>query len=482
MFGDGAYSGNVVQGGSVVQPQDYILLGSDIVPAMTGATTSGFTVSLGSPFNASYPGWMAFDGISPASQATTPGNSCSSLATDTWTIQCPEVSNVGGYSVTGTNYPSGYNVDSWTFHGSNDGTNWTLLDSQSGQRSAVTNTRKVFKLPALASYSRYKFVMSDAGCVEVAELELLSGTLLKNALAISGTATVAPDAGTGASAVMCDTLILDGASASLRPSANSKALVVFARTGIQLLNGARLNIDALGRGGNFGNLTAWGLLPDSLRRKLRQAALEAYVVQGEGAAGAAAQPGANTTGYTGSAGAAMQTGGGGSGCHAGGGTDPGGKGGPCSGGAGSTGTPYSASGTRVAPEAYGGKGGWFNGTCAGAAGGGAGDPIGPGTAGVVTPASGAGGGLLMLFTPALSVGSGCIVSSDGGRGGSDAAYGYPGAGAGGGIVCIVTKAGGYTNSGTVRASGGLGGPNYGNNPPCTGGSGGAGSVNIFTAT
>lgn len=309
------------------------------------------------------------------------------------------------------------------------------------------------------------------------------GSVLRPAggvLTVSAAATVAPDAVTGASVVMCDSLVLDGASASLRPSANSKGLIVFAKTGITLLNGAKLNIDALGRGGNFGNLTVWALVPDSLRPRLRADALAAYAVLGEGAAGAAAQPAVNANGLTGAAGAAMQTGGGGSGCHAGGGTDPGGKGGPCAGGAGSTGTPYAASGTRIAPEEYGGKGGWFNGTCTGASGGGAGEPIGPGTAGVVTPASGAGGGLLMLFAPALSVGAGCIVSADGGRGGSDSTSGYPGAGAGGGIVCIVTGAGGYANSGTVRASGGLGGPNYGNNPPCTGGSGGAGSVNIFS--
>ncbi|MBU1229567.1 MAG: hypothetical protein KKA55_01920 [Proteobacteria bacterium] len=304
--------------------------------------------------------------------------------------------------------------------------------------------------------------------------------LLANCIVVTGEATVAPNAETGASVVMGQNLVVIGASASLKPSTNSKGLILLFNKGVYARDGGKMSTDKLGKGGNYGNLTAHDLAPAVLRAKIKKTAHDAYVVQGEGAAGAAAQPSVNTTGYTGAAGAAMQSGGGGSGCHAGPGTDPGGKGGPCAGGAGSTGTPYSASGTRIAPEPYGGKGGWFNGTCSGASGGGAGDPIGPGTAGVVTPASGAGGGLLMLFSPTVSIASGCVMSSDGGRGGSDAAYGYPGAGAGGGIVCIVTKAGGYSNNGTVRASGGLGGLNYGNNPPCTGGSGGAGSVNTFT--
>lgn len=88
----------------------------------------------------------------------------------------------------------------------------------------------------------------------------------------------------------------------------------------------------------------------------------------------------------------------------------------------------------------------------------------------------------MLFTPALLIDSGCIVSADGAMGGAGTNGNTLGGGgsAGGGIVCVVTKAGGLTNNGTLRANGG---PiaQYAFQPIGEqGGPGGAGSVNIFT--
>jgi len=300
-------------------------------------------------------------------------------------------------------------------------------------------------------------------------------------LTVTGAATVAPDADTGACVVMCDTLVIDGAAASLQPSMNSKGLVVYAKTGIALLNGARLNIDKLGLAGSFGNLTAYSLTPASIRRKLKTDAADAYGVLGEGAGGAPAIPGGYTNGSTGSAATALQTGGGGSGGirTAGGGSGGGaGKGGPCCGGAGG-GACYH--GTAPVPSAsqagdYGGPGGNAETTCGSGytAGGGAGNPVGVNQPCGGSPGDGAGGGLLMLFAPAVQVASGCIVSADGGNGGAGTAA--SGGGAGGGCVCIVTNSGGYTNSGTVRASGGT----YGASSYNTGGAGGAGSVNTFT--
>lgn len=79
----------------------------------------------------------------------------------------------------------------------------------------------------------------------------------------------------------------------------------------------------------------------------------------------------------------------------------------------------------------------------------------------------------MMFSPIIKIDSGCIISADGGVGGSSA--NCAGGSAGGGCVVMVTKTSGYTNNGTVRANGGA--PT---SSPVSGAAGGAGSVNIFS--
>lgn len=311
-----------------------------------------------------------------------------------------------------------------------------------------------------------------------------------NSITITGACTVAPDGTTGAAVVVCDSLTLDGASASLTPTTNCKGLLIFAKSSITLKNGAKLNIDKKGKAGNFGNLTPLNLMPASIQSKFKTSALAAYVVQGEGAAGAVGSASSGISG-TAAGNGTMKSGGGGSGsmgCCSSAATGAGGKGGPCCGGAGSGATHRDRAGTAAAGP-YGGPG--SNGSVSGgpgSAGGGAGDPVGVGAyvggsdAGVPQVPAGAGGGLLMLFTPALLIDSGCIVSADGAMGGAGTNGHTLGGGgsAGGGIVCVVTKAGGLTNNGTLRANGGPIAQYASQNIAEQGGPGGAGSVNIFT--
>lgn len=310
-------------------------------------------------------------------------------------------------------------------------------------------------------------------------------------LTVTGAATVVPDAETGASVVTCGWLIVDGASASLAPSTNSKGLVVFARYGIIVRNSGRIHIDKLGKAGNFGNLTAWDLVPAALQAKLSQSGLAAYTILGEGAAGGSGGNNAQSTASNAGAGGtatALKTGGGGGG---GGGNNTagypgaggaGGKGGPCCGGAGGGGSggPQGTSGYTGYPAGdYGGPGG--NGresTGSWNSGGGAGDPVGVGS-NTGQNGQGAGGGLLMLFAPSITISSGCVISADGANGGTATGACAGGAG-GGGCVVLVTKTGGYSNAGTVRANGGVGGTGY--NTWYNGGAGGAGSVNTFTVS
>lgn len=318
---------------------------------------------------------------------------------------------------------------------------------------------------------------------------LLDGiTPLQQCIVVTNTATVAPNGETGSAVAMGHNLAVVGASASLSSSTNAKGLVLLFDSGIYARSGAKIHMDRLGKAGNFGNLTAYDLAPATLKAKLSQTKHAAYVVQGEGAAGARA--GAPTgsalgPGFTGDAApnGSMKTGGGGSGqvqTQAPNGTarNPAGKGGPCSGGAGSGGEYWSdIYGSNAAPSGdYGGPGG--KGVpdygCSGP-----GDPPGTGASGGSVNATGAGGGLLMLFAPLISIASGCIVSADGAPGTPPNSGNWPlnSGGAGGGCVVTVTRPGGYSNSGTVRAVGGVG--NNNGYAYATPGSGGAGSVNTF---
>jgi hypothetical protein len=310
------------------------------------------------------------------------------------------------------------------------------------------------------------------------------GKTYRDCLVVTGAATVAPDAETGAAVFFCRSLVLDGAAASLTAGTNCKGLLGFAQEGIVLLNGAKVHMNALGRAGNFGDLAPAALIPVRWRGRVVPGRLAAWTAVGEGAAGAARKvvSGAWSAGNTGAAApdGSLRTGGGGSGtagCSVTGWSGSGGKGGPCCGGAGSGAFVGEAAGSSGDAGDSGGPGsaGAYN-TQARGVGGGAGDPAGASNGGAAA-AGGAGGGLLMLFAPRLSIASGCIVSADGAAGGNYATgNGGGGGGAGGGCVCLVTSPGGYANGGTVRASGGSGGAG---SSGYNGGPGGVGSVNTF---
>jgi hypothetical protein len=320
---------------------------------------------------------------------------------------------------------------------------------------------------------------------------LLDGvTPLSRCIVVTGVATVAPDAVTGAAVFMAHNLVLIGSGASLSASTNCQGLCGYVNGHVALRGSAHLHMDKIGKAGNFGDISPDMLLPAALKRKIAVRKLKAFVVQGAGAVGAAGQTVA-AAGLPGSAAGPMQTGGGGSGSmntlRGGVASGKGGKGGPCCGGAGSGAVD---TGTGAAAGDFGGPGGDPP-QPAGAAsdGAGAGDPVGVGkmysggSAQVPIPPLGAGGGLLVLCTPSLSVASGCIISSDGAMGGAGwntvATIGGGGS-AGGGCVVVVTRPGGYSNSGTVRAAGGPASM-WNNISGLNGGPGGAGSVNTFTA-
>ncbi len=483
LFGDGAYSENIYVGGVLVQPvaeHEYRVRGQS---NPTQSTYYGPWSSAGLWDNSTLAAgcWIGvWPGAEVWAQADLPGPMSVSKI-----ILRPRSDNY--YA----RHCSAYRLEGW------DGSAWVVVSSKTGITSAqfgwgISYTDVV---NSAVQISKVRLVLTamqagNDGYFEIGELEMYEK--LTGCIVITGAATVAPDAVTGAAGFSCRNIVLDGASASLTPTVNCKGLLGFCTGKAVLLNGAKMHMDRMGKAGNFGNLTAYTLAPASIRRKLKKTLHDLYTVQGEGAAGAAAvyQPTANFSvlyGATPAAAGAMQTGGGGPGavaCHSVPMTGAkAGKGGPCCGGAAGAILVAANQGAQVPVTDsgdYGGPAGpvtYAGGVSNTAAGGTPGDPVGAPYQG--SAALGGGGGLLMLFAGGgVSIGVGCIASSDGSPGGNAGGFTYNigASGAGGGLVCIVVPTGMYSNLGTVRAaggapgSGGFGGSNVG---------GGLGSVNIF---
>ena len=146
--------------------------GNDCVPLMTAATTDGVTVTDDGNLGTGYEGWRAFDNNSNSrwGVGTTSGVLSVTLAT---------AKIIAVYSIRARN--DSYLIDSpkaWTFEGSNDGTNWTVLDTQINVTSWSMNERKEYAVSTPASYLYYRLNISSnqSGTdTSVSEVEVLEG-------------------------------------------------------------------------------------------------------------------------------------------------------------------------------------------------------------------------------------------------------------------------------------------------------------------
>lgn len=148
--------------------------GSDVVPLMTAATTEGVTVSDSGNLGAGYEGWRAFDNDPNTRWAV--GATSAIL-----TVALASAQKISGYTIRARN--DTYLIDSpkdWTFEGSTDGVNWTVLDTQTGQTSWAMNELKTFTIDyanvGLYSYYRLNVTSNQSGTdVSFSEMELLEG-------------------------------------------------------------------------------------------------------------------------------------------------------------------------------------------------------------------------------------------------------------------------------------------------------------------
>lgn len=150
---------------------------ADLTPGMTGYTTVAGTASASSEYNTTYRAWKAFDhanGVNDSWVAAT--------GTTGWLqYQFPMARAVTEYAVTSRNEGANSRVPkSWTFQGSNNGTSWDTLDTQTNVTdwAYFASTRKVFTVASPSSYTYYRLNISatnfsSADYVSVGELELI---------------------------------------------------------------------------------------------------------------------------------------------------------------------------------------------------------------------------------------------------------------------------------------------------------------------
>lgn len=92
---------------------------------------------------------------------------------------------INEYKITSANdYPE-RDPSSWQLEGSNDGTNWTVLDSRQDQRFANRYESQTYSFPNTVGYSYYRFDFANtSGVLQLADIELFDGTTYEPPVAL----------------------------------------------------------------------------------------------------------------------------------------------------------------------------------------------------------------------------------------------------------------------------------------------------------
>lgn len=149
---------------------------TNLIPVMTGPTTPSGAASA-SGEDANYKAWGAFDGTKPVSGGI-PHNSVWDLASPIFPVwlryDFPAAHAVRHYEVTGSGTSSGFlsAPKDWIFQGSNNGTDWTDLDTVSGIQFFNGETKK-FLVDSPGSYLSYRlYITAGKSATNVGVVEL----------------------------------------------------------------------------------------------------------------------------------------------------------------------------------------------------------------------------------------------------------------------------------------------------------------------
>ena len=143
----------------------------NLIPIMTSnSAPSGYVASASSEYSASYPAYEAMNGALGSSDGW-----ISTTTTGYLQIQFPSSKIVNKYVLWPYSTDTTFAPSTWTFKGSNNGTDWTTLDSQSSITGWASATSKTFTFSNATAYTYYRLDVT-ANCgganLEIGELEL----------------------------------------------------------------------------------------------------------------------------------------------------------------------------------------------------------------------------------------------------------------------------------------------------------------------
>lgn len=144
-------TGTYTASSSPVTPIDLVFRA---IPTLTSNTSSGTAEANTSAGGAA---WNLFDKTTSEYYTARNGNDTPKRHFQ-YSFAGGEKSYIGGYSMTAVSSPSS-SIYSWELSGSNDGTNFTLIDTQSTSWSSGGQT-KTFTLASPANYSTYRWTLT----------------------------------------------------------------------------------------------------------------------------------------------------------------------------------------------------------------------------------------------------------------------------------------------------------------------------------
>jgi len=179
---NGVGTGSYSTASSAATPASYVFRA---IPVLTSATSSG-VASASATLNTQLQAWRAFDKttINDNTYYASPGNCVGHWIQ--YDFGSGVYSNIGGYSIT-----SRYNTEygdstygesqapvSWTFSGSNNGTDFVVLDTRTNYQSFTSNGQpRTFTLSAAANYRIFRWTWTantPSTAVVIPKLQLVS--------------------------------------------------------------------------------------------------------------------------------------------------------------------------------------------------------------------------------------------------------------------------------------------------------------------
>jgi hypothetical protein len=165
-------------------PKTYIESGDNAIPVVTSNTAPSGVASASSINSTSFDAYQAFNGIQDERYAWASNSPVSWLQ-----YQFPQKKIIYKYSLSmrtnSTYYATGEPPKTWTFEGSNDGANWTILDTQTNNTTLARGVIEEYRISNSKAYTYYRVNISanqgNATITVIAELKMFEKTTVSDA-------------------------------------------------------------------------------------------------------------------------------------------------------------------------------------------------------------------------------------------------------------------------------------------------------------